>query len=34
LLLADLADGQYPWRHDAAKLAQALISLINQREFD
>ena len=25
LLLADLVDSQYPWRHDPAKLAQALI---------
>jgi uncharacterized cofD-like protein len=29
LLLADLVDSQYPWRHDSTKLAQALISLIN-----
>ena len=29
LLLADLVDGQYPWRHDSAKLALALMSLIN-----
>jgi 2-phospho-L-lactate transferase/gluconeogenesis factor (CofD/UPF0052 family) len=28
LLLADLADNQYPWRHDPAKLAQTLMTLI------
>jgi uncharacterized cofD-like protein len=28
LLLADLADNQYPWRHDPAKLAGALMGLI------
>ena len=28
LLLADLADNQYPWRHDPAKLADALMGLI------
>jgi uncharacterized cofD-like protein len=28
LMLADLADDQYPWRHDPAKLAQCLISLV------
>lgn len=28
LLLADLADNQYPWRHDPTKLAQALMGLI------
>jgi uncharacterized cofD-like protein len=28
LVLADLADDQYPWRHDPAKLAQALMGLI------
>ncbi len=28
LLLADLADNQYPWRHDPAKLAEALMGLI------
>jgi len=28
LILADLVDGQYPWRHDPIKLAQALMALI------
>lgn len=28
LLMHDLVDGQYPWRHDPAKLAQALMALI------
>jgi 2-phospho-L-lactate transferase/gluconeogenesis factor (CofD/UPF0052 family) len=31
LLLADLADSQYPWRHDPAKLAQALINLTEDK---
>lgn len=29
LIVRDLVDRQYPWRHDPAKLAQALIELIN-----
>jgi uncharacterized cofD-like protein len=28
LELADLVDGQYPWRHDPEKLAQALMALL------
>lgn len=28
LITGDLADGQYPWRHDSRKLAQALMGLI------
>ena len=28
LILADLVDSQYPWRHDPIKLAQALMSLL------
>ena len=30
LVLADLVDAQYPWRHDSAKLAHALIALIGE----
>jgi uncharacterized cofD-like protein len=30
LVLADLVDAQYPWRHDSAKLAQSLMSLIGE----
>lgn len=30
LITADLVDAQYPWRHDSHKLAQALMSLIEQ----
>jgi hypothetical protein len=29
--LADLADGSQPWRHDAEKLAQALITLLEEK---
>ncbi|MDQ1300678.1 MAG: hypothetical protein QG637_598, partial [Chloroflexota bacterium] len=29
LVMRDLVDRQYPWRHDPAKLAQALLELIN-----
>lgn len=29
LIVRDLVDRQYPWRHDPAKLAQALVELIN-----
>jgi uncharacterized cofD-like protein len=32
VLVADVADEDRPWRHDAAKLAAALITLINQAE--
>ena len=28
LILADLVDSQYPWRHDPTKLAQALMALL------
>lgn len=27
LIMADLVDGQYPWRHDPSKLAEALMAL-------
>jgi uncharacterized cofD-like protein len=30
LVLADLVDAQHPWRHDSAKLAQALMSLSDE----
>lgn len=30
LVLADLVDPQHPWRHDSAKLAQALMSLVSE----
>lgn len=30
LIVRDLVDRQYPWRHDPAKLAQALVELINE----
>lgn len=30
LVLADLVDRQYPWRHDSVKLAQALMSLLGE----
>jgi uncharacterized cofD-like protein len=32
LLTADVVDAERPWRHDAAKLATALMSLLNQAE--
>jgi uncharacterized cofD-like protein len=32
VLTADVADAERPWRHDATKLAAALIKLINQAE--
>jgi uncharacterized cofD-like protein len=32
VLAADVADAERPWRHDATKLAAALINLINQAE--
>lgn len=31
LVLADLADGAHPWRHDSEKLAAALLELLEQR---
>jgi len=34
VLAADVADEERPWRHDAAKLATALINLLNQAEGD
>lgn len=34
LLAVDVADAERPWRHDAAKLSTALISLLNQAEGD
>lgn len=30
LMLADLVDAEHPWRHDSAKLAQALMSLVGE----
>jgi uncharacterized cofD-like protein len=30
LLAADVADAERPWRHDSAKLATALMNLLNQ----
>ena len=32
LLVLDVADAEHPWRHDADKLAAALINLLNQAE--
>jgi uncharacterized cofD-like protein len=34
LLVADLADAERPWRHDARKTAVALIDLLNQAEAE
>ncbi len=34
LLLADLADAERPWRHDAEKTAAALINLLTQAEAE
>jgi hypothetical protein len=29
--MADLVDDAHPWRHDAAKVAQAILDIFNQK---